>query len=128
MPIPRALIPLLLSSLALAADPPPPARDLRSFDFEERLLGNPEDLPMHWSKADGPLFPHYVNGRLSNDRARSGQYSFRFDLNGGSLTYRYDAGRIKVLPRSHYRVETHVQTTALVHARARLTAYFVDAD
>ncbi len=39
---------------------------------------------MHWSKVQGPDFPHYVNARLSDDRARSGKHSFRFDLNGGS--------------------------------------------
>ena len=29
--------------------------------------------------------PHYVNGRLDTERHRGGSYSFRFDLNGGSL-------------------------------------------
>ena len=103
-------------------------RILRQIDFEERQLGNAEDLPMHWAKVESIHMPHYVNGRLATDRQRSGKYSFRFDLNGGSLVYRYDARQIRVLPRSHYRVETWVQTTVLPHARARLTAYFIDAD
>lgn len=101
-------------------------RILRRLDFEERKLGNVEDLPMHWTKVQGVQFPHYVNGHLANDRARSGQYAFRFDLNGGSLVYRYDP--VRVVPHCYYRVETFVQTTALMHARARLTAYFVDQD
>ena len=101
---------------------------LRVIDFEERRLGNPEELPMHWGKIEEAGYPHYVDGFLSKDRARSGAYGFQFELNGGSLAYRYDAGRVKVRPRSHYRVETYVQTTALKHARARLTAYFVDVD
>ncbi len=82
---------------------------------------------MHWSKVSGPGLPHYLNGRLTTDRHRSGNYGFRLDLNGGSLVYRYDPGRIKVQPRAHYRVEAFVQTTILTHARARLTAYLVDA-
>jgi len=110
------------------AETPAASRILRTFDFEERRLGNPEDLPMHWTKVEGPGMPHYVNGRLATDRRRTGEHSFRFDLNGGSLVYRHDAGRIKVLPGAHYRVEGYVQTAPLAQARARLSAYFVDAD
>src|SRR5258706_4228979 len=118
---------LLWCSVAFA-QPAEVNRVLRMFDFEERRLGNAEDLPMNWNKAEGPGLPHYVNGRITTDRSRSGKYSFRFDLNGGSLVYRYDAGRIKVQPGAHYRVEGYVQTTPLANARARLTAYFVDLD
>src|SRR3954469_21927492 len=121
------LVTMLLGGVALA-QPAEVSRTLRTFDFEERRLGNAEDIPMNWSKVEGPGLPHYVNGRLTTDRARSGKYSFRFDLNGGSLVYRYDAGRIKVQPGAHYRVEGYVQTTALANARARMTAYFADAD
>ena len=101
---------------------------LRTFDFEERALGNDEDQPMHWSKVDGEGFPHYVNGRLATDTARSGKFSFRFDLDGGSLAYRYQPGLIKVRPGGHYHVEGYCKTTLLPHARARMTAYFVDVD
>lgn len=119
---------LILSTPAVNAQPAQLSRVLRTFDFEERRLGNAEDLPMHWSKVHGSGLPHYVNGRLSSDRARSGQYSFRFDLNGGSLIYRYDATQIRVQPGAHYRVEGYVQTTPLAKARARITAYFLDQD
>lgn len=123
-----ALILVGLISLRASAQPAEVSRVLRTFDFEERRLGNPEDLPMHWNKVQGPGLPHYVNGRLSTDRARSGEYSFRFDLNGGSLIYRYNAGRIRVQPGAHYRVEGFVQTTLLLSARARITTYFADQD
>ncbi len=110
------------------AQPEPVTRVLRTFDFEERRLGNAEEIPMHWQKVDGEGLPHYVNGRLAVDRSRSGHYSFRFDLNGGGLVYRYPAGLIKVQKGAHYRVETVVLTTPLPRARARLTAYLVDVD
>jgi hypothetical protein len=129
------VIPLLLLSLCardvLAAGPAAPPevnRVLRTFDFEERRLGNDEELPMYWEKVEGAAFPHYVNARLSPDRAHSGKYSFRFDLNGGSVLYRYPAGRIRVQSGSHYRVDALCQTTPMAHARARLTAYFTDID
>lgn len=111
---------------ALAADQPAVSRILRVIDFEERQLGNTEDLPMHWTKVSGAGMPHYINGRLSNDLARSGKYSFRFDLNGGSLVYRYDP--VPVQPRSFYRVEAFARTSVLPNARARMTAYFIDQD
>ena len=116
---------VLLAPAARGADVD---RVLRTIDFEERRLGNAEDLPMHWTKVQGPDLPHYVNGQLATDRYASGTHSFRFDLNGGGLIYRYAPKAIKVKSGSHYRVETLVQTTPLTHARARLTAYFTDVD
>src|SRR3954470_7290499 len=123
-----AILVLIVVGVASHAQPAEVNRILRTFDFEERRLGNAEDIPMNWSKVEGPGLPHYVNARLTTDRARSGKYSFRFDLNGGSLVYRYDARRINVQAGAHYRVEGYVQTTPLPNARARMTAYFADAD
>jgi hypothetical protein len=121
------LLSLLIASAAQAA-PRGVTRVVRTFDFEERKLGNAEDIPMRWVKVEGPGFPHYVNGRLSSDRAHSGSYSFRFDLNGGSLLYRYPSGLLPIQIGAHYHVEAYVQTTALPNAKARITAYFTDAD
>jgi hypothetical protein len=131
IPVIAVLLLSLCARAALAAGPAAPPevnRVLSTFDFEERRLGNDEELPMYWEKVEGAPFPHYVNARLSTDRARSGKYSFRFELNGGSLLYRYPAGRIPVQSGSHYRVDALCQTTPMPHARARLTAYFADID
>src|SRR4051812_34964854 len=127
-----ATIPATLLLLALThrvvAQPADVKRVLRTFDFEERRLGNVEDLPMHWVKVTGPGLPHYVNGRLATDLARNGQYSFRYDLNGGGLVYRYGPNQVKVTNGAHYRIEGYCRTTVLPHARARITAYFTDLD
>ena len=104
------------------------SRILKQFDFEERALGNDEDQPMHWQKVTGSDLPHYVNGRMCTDRHRSGNYSFRMDLDGGSCIYRYQPGLLKVQPGAHYRLEGYCQTSILRYARARLTAYFTDQD
>jgi len=104
------------------------SRVLNTFDFEERELGNEESLPMHWTKVQGAGLPHYVNGQLATDRRRGGRYSFRFDLNGGSLIYRYGSGLIRAQRGAHYRIDAYCQTTPLRHARARLSAYLVDLD
>jgi hypothetical protein len=110
------------------APTPAATRVLRTFDFEERRLGNVEDLPMNWLKVEGPGLPHYVSGRLTTDRSRSGTHSFRLDLDGGSLLYRYPQGLIPVQPNSHYRIECWCQTTVMPNARACLTAYCTDQD
>ncbi len=121
---------LLLSAGALFAhaEPAQVTRVLRTIDFEERAAGIAEEAPDHWIKAENADMPHYVIGRLSSDRARSGRYSFRFDLNGGSLTYRYEAGRIRIQSGARYRVETWCRTTAMPNARARMTAWMADED
>jgi hypothetical protein len=102
-----------------AAGPADVSRVLKSIDFEERRLGNREDLPMHWSKVAGTGLPNYVNGILAADFAHSGQWSFRFDLNGGSLVYRYDPQEVPIQSGAHYRVGCFARTTVLPHARAR---------
>lgn len=103
-------------------------RVIKAFDFEERDLGNVEETPMNWLKVEGPGMPHYVNGRLSSDRAATGKYAFRFDLNGGSLLYRYPSGKIKAHPHANYHLTTQVFADSLTNARARVTAYFADVD
>src|SRR5271170_4836234 len=92
----RLSIFMALMPFLLAGAPPDVSRVLKSIDFEERRLGNMEDLPMHWSKVQGAGLPSYVNGKLSADAAHSGQWSFRFDLNGGSLIYRYDPREVPI--------------------------------
>lgn len=117
-----------LAPVLALAQPREVSRTLRNIDFEERRLGNAEDLPMHWMKLTGEGLPHYVNGRLTSDLAHGGQYSFRLDLNGGSLIYRYASRQIRVQSGAHYRVEGFARTTVLPHARARISAFFTDVD
>jgi hypothetical protein len=127
----RLLLVILVAGLIapfVCAQPAGVTRVLRSFDFEERRLGNTEDLPMYWSKVQGEGLPHYVNGRLTTDTCHSGKYSFRFDLNGGGLIYRYDANQMPVQRGAHYRIEGFVKTTKLAYARARISAHMCDVD
>lgn len=126
--MPRVLLAALFILLgAHNATAETPLRVLRSFDFEERAAGNAEDLPMDWVKVEGRGYPHYVNGTLATDLARSGRYAFRLDLNGGNVAYRYPAGKIPVRPHAHYDVTVQARTQGLVNARAQLTAFIADA-
>src|SRR5438309_7417784 len=113
----RTVFQLILCFLAPAilAQPASVSRVLRNIDFEAHNLGNDEDLPMHWVKVEAPGFPHYVNARLTTDRAHSGKHSFRFDLNGGSLLFRYESGQIPTQLGATYQIEGFAQTTPLIH-------------
>src|SRR3954451_14779751 len=128
----RRLLVLILVALAFApvarAQPAGVSRVLSTLQLRNARPGTVEDLPMHWTKVDGPGLPHYVNGRLSSDLARGGKYSFKFELNGGGLVYRYPAGQIRVQTGAHYRVEGFVHTSPLPNARAETAAYLTDAD
>lgn len=103
-------------------------RTLRTFDFEERASGNIEDTPLGWVKVEGSGMPHYLKGQFDFAVAHSGQTSFRLDLNGGSIAFRYPANRIFVVDGALYRIETMARTTPLKNSRARLSAYFCDED
>ncbi len=101
-------------------------RVVRGFDFEERPRGNLEDIPIGWEKVEGPGLPHYVNGRFDSTTAAEGRFSYRMDLNGGSVVYRYPSGVIPVFHDALYRLSVRVKTTQLEYARATLTAWLAD--
>jgi len=74
----------LLLGLLFASRPLPGgdvSRELKLINFEERRweIVRPSD---ELDQTGRPGLPHYINGLLSDDRAHSGSYSFRFDLNG----------------------------------------------
>lgn len=108
------------------AQPEPRVIDL--FDFEDPLNGNLEDDPIGWRKLEGPGLPHYLNGKFDREVKSSGQFSYRLDLDGGSLIYRYPAGRLEVRRGGLYRVSALVRTTQLEHARPAITAWLADED
>ena len=81
-------------------------RIMQTFDFEEREV-NYLNLPMYWQKVMGSSrdgFPHYSEGRLERERARSGQYSFKLIPDGGSVGFTYDRRRIRIKPGSDFQV------------------------
>jgi hypothetical protein len=106
-------------------------RSIRVFDFEE-AAERPVEFPDHFyrrSPRDGALaegFPPFGTIRLANDQAFSGQWSFKFELDGGSLAARTFAGALPVLPHADYAVAAKVRTRGLNFARARLVAWLTD--
>jgi hypothetical protein len=122
-------------------------RIVRSFDFEERDT-NPLPVPQHWFRAqstptptqtppdqptgipgpaDRPGFPPWNAAELDYTVAHSGIGSVRLPAFGGSACLRLEPGVIPVLPGADYTISAAVRTDGGEHARARLTARFLDA-
>ncbi|MCA9291584.1 MAG: hypothetical protein KDA25_10690 [Phycisphaerales bacterium] len=102
-------------------------RVVRHFDFEE-APHIPYPMPNYFYRLDDVAtgFPRFGSMRLSDDRAAGGDWSFRFDLDGGSLAARIPSAVIPVLPDADYLVRAQIATAGLTHARARLVAWFHD--
>jgi len=101
-------------------------RIVKTFDFDERKLGNYEDLPMNWNKMTGPGYPWFLKPSFDDKMGRAAPPSFRLALDGGNVGANYLAKDIPVHPSSDYRITAWVRPSKLIHARATLSAYFLD--
>ena len=108
-------------------------RTVSAFGFEE--FDNPRDLPFNWFRAQDdpavrtrPGFPIYNLAHLDFATAFTGRGSVRLPTRGGSTSLRLETGVVPVFPSADYRVAAMTRTLGLRHARARLTARFLDDD
>lgn len=130
-------------ALAVAAPAQPPGDDgvarpegsrriARTFDFEEPA--NPDPVPEGWVRAqDSPLtgvrrrgFPSHNEAEFDFAVAASGVASVRLPTRGGSAALRLLPGEVAVFPDADYAVTALVRTSGLRHARAFVSARFLD--
>ena len=117
-----------LATTRAGTDPNDPSgRIIKLFDFDERPLGNMEELPMYWTKVRQPGFPHYVKGRLDDKVGYPRKPSFVLELDGGSVGYEFKTRKIAAFPGSDYSVRFNVKSEGLKYARAYLEAFFMDS-
>lgn len=141
----RALASALLLALGLAnasqsgwaddgAEPrshPAPStadRVIHTFDFDERAQGNTEPVPMYWVPLRRPGFPHYASGAFDFEVGHDAPPSFRLSSEGRSVAFLYSGPATRVRTNSEYRVEGYIRPDRLVHARACLSAHWIDKD
>lgn len=103
-----------------------PVDVVRTFDFDERPLGNFNDTPMHWTKLSGVGLPAYSRGSFDDQVGQNAPPSFRLELRGGSVCYAYQRPEFAIEPDSDYLITGQVKTAGLQHARAFIAASFVD--
>ena len=136
-PIMAALVPLLGAPPSLAAPPKHDAvtdlstaamrrRMVKSFDFNERSLGNFEAIPMNWLPVEGPEYRRFLEARFDEKVGHRAPPSFLLALQGGSLASQYFAKDIPVHAGSEYRLIAWVRPRRLTHAGAYLTIYYLD--
>lgn len=100
-------------------------RIIKVFDFNERPLGNLEDIPMYWQKIKAAGFVHYVNGKF-DEKIGSPAPSFKLQLNGGNVGYIYTARRIPAFPNSDHKIIAKVRAEDIRYARGYLEAFYMD--
>ncbi|MBX3406521.1 MAG: hypothetical protein KF869_07135 [Phycisphaeraceae bacterium] len=132
-----------LCALGAAATAQPPGDDgisrpdgsrriARAFDFEEPT--NPDPVPEGWVRAqDNPIsgsrragFPSHNEAGFDFDVAASGAASVRLATRGGSVALRLQSGEVGVFADADYAVTALVRTAGLKHARAFVSARFLD--
>lgn len=125
--------PVPVPGVGLPGRPALAGRIVRTFDFEERQT-NPLPVPQYWFRSQNdpsgqsrPGFPPWNAAKLDYDLAHNGEGSVRLPISGGSASLRLEPGVIPVLPGADYMVSASLRTGGGSHARARVTARFLDA-
>lgn len=126
-----ALVGVIASPVSLTAQPiagsvPSEKRIVHRFDFDERDKGNLEDVPKYWEPLRLRKFPHYAYGEFDFNLGRTAPPSFHLACEGRNVAYRYTGIETRIRRNTDYRIIGFVRADRLAHARACLSAHFVD--
>ncbi len=103
-------------------------RIIRHFDFDERSLGNLENVPMYWVRHVSLGFPAYAQGKFDTEVGHDAPPSFYLNANGRSCAYQYSGLDIQIEPSSEYRVTGWLKPDRMRYTRAYLSAFLLDAN
>jgi len=109
-----------------AGGPPHLRRVVHRFDFDERALGNYESMPMHWEQLEEPEFPGFATSGFDDEIGRTAPPSFRLSSDGRNVACWYRGPNTPARPSSEYLVVGWIRPQRLAHARAALSAYYLD--
>lgn len=126
-----ALTTFAIASAVLRADAPPTTdndRLIHHFDFDERDEGNLERVPKFWRRMIADGFPRYADGSFDFDLGHDAPPAFRLRAEGKNVAFRYTGHEVPTNEANDYRIVGWVRTRSLAHARAALSAYYLDHD
>ncbi len=106
----------------------PPERAVHIFNFDERDEGNLEPIPKFWVPIEAPTFPRFSRGEFDTRTGHEAPPAFRLHSEGRNVAYRYAGPDTRVTPNSDYLITGWIRGADLVHARAALSAYYLDGD
>lgn len=101
-------------------------RGLHTFDFDERGSGNVEDEPKHWQPLRTSHFPRFAKGVFDFEVGHAAPPSFRLRSEGRNIAYVYNGPATRVRVNTAYRVQGFIRPSELNHARACLSAHYLD--
>lgn len=104
-------------------------RQVCHFDFEESER-TPLEMPLYFHRhLDAPGgYPPFGRMRPSSEAAADGNWSFLFELGGGSMSAAVPTGILPVVPLADYLVAVKVRTEGLAHSAVRVVARLHDPD
>ena len=103
-----------------------PKRVVHRFDFDERADGNLESVPKYWDPLRPAGFPEFAVGTFDPQIGRLAPPSFHLASSGRNVAYQYSGPATQVRQDTDYRIEGYIRPDRLIHARACLSAYFLD--
>lgn len=130
-----------LAATSKASTPERLTRELRRFDFEEfehRPVAFPIDFYRLGDEASPPSaetvggsaavrgFPPFGWMGFANDHVKSGRWSLKFELEGGSMGAALTPRSVPIIPGGDYLLTAWVRTEGLRLARARVAAVVYD--
>lgn len=101
------------------------ARVVKSFDFDERRLGNFDSMPMGWRRVVEAGYPRFLEASFDESTGHQAAPSFFLPLRGGNLGASFTGREIPVDPRSAYRITAWIRAQNLVSGRAFITACYL---
>ncbi len=101
-------------------------RTIHFFDFDERDDGNLESIPKYWVPFESDDFPNYATGAFNNTVGHDASPSFHLISEGRNVAHRYAGPETVIQPNSDYLVTGWVRGHQLKHARAAISAYYLD--
>ena len=101
-------------------------RIVHRFDFDERRAGNLESVPMFWDMLRPAGFPHYAQGQFDFEVGHRSPPSFHLISEGRNVAYHYTGPDTRVRTNTDYRIEAAMRHDGLLHARACVSAHFLD--
>lgn len=102
-------------------------RLVHTFDFDERHVGNLDDVPLFWVQFEGRSFPRFVTGSFDFQVGHDDSPSLYVDAAGRNAAYRYAGPALRVVPTSDYYIGVWIRPNGAGGTRATLSAYYLDS-
>ncbi len=103
-------------------------RVVHRFDFNERVIGNLEEVPKYWEPLRLRGFPVFASGAFDESVGHAAPPSFYLSSEGRNVAFLYGGSDTRVRAGGAFRIVGHIRPDALQRGRACLSAHFLDRE